>query len=40
MMELLFPESLLITPNSLEARQLVSNEEEPSDLAIEYVQIV
>ena len=35
MMELLFPESLLITPNSLEARQLVSNEDEPSDLSIE-----
>ena len=35
MMELLFPESLLITPNSLEARQLVSNGEEPSDLTID-----
>jgi hydroxymethylpyrimidine/phosphomethylpyrimidine kinase len=35
MMELLFPESLLITPNSLEARQLTCNEEENSDLAIE-----
>ena len=35
MMELLFPEALLITPNSLEARQLVCNEEEPSDVAIE-----
>ena len=35
MMELLFPESLLITPNSLEARQLVSNEEDPPNLAIE-----
>jgi len=35
MIELLFPESLLITPNSLEARQLVSNEEEPSDLSLE-----
>ena len=35
MMELLFPESLLITPNSLEARQLVSDEEEPSNLAID-----
>ena len=35
MMELLFPESLLITPNSLEARQLVSNEDQPSDLSIE-----
>jgi hydroxymethylpyrimidine/phosphomethylpyrimidine kinase len=35
MMELLFPESLLITPNSSEARQLVSNEENPSNLPIE-----
>ena len=35
MMELLFPESLIITPNSLEARQLVSDEDEPSDLSIE-----
>ena len=35
MMELLFPESLLITPNSLEARQLVSNEEDGLDLSIE-----
>jgi len=35
MMELLFPESLLITPNSSEARQLVSNDENPSNLPIE-----
>ena len=35
MMELLFPESLIITPNSLEARQLVCDEDEPSDLSIE-----
>ena len=35
MMELLFSESLLITPNSLEARQLVSDEEEPLNLAID-----
>ena len=35
MMELLFPESLLITPNSSEARQLISNEENPSNLPIE-----
>ena len=35
MMELLFPEALLITPNSLEARQLVSNESEGLDLPIE-----
>ena len=35
MLDLLFPESLLITPNSLEARQLISNDEEPSDLSIE-----
>jgi len=35
MMELLFPESLLITPNSLEARQLVSDESEGLELSIE-----
>ncbi len=35
MMELLFPGSLLITPNSLEARQLLSNEEEDLDLTLE-----
>jgi hydroxymethylpyrimidine/phosphomethylpyrimidine kinase len=35
MMELLFPESLLITPNSLEARKLVSNESEGLELSIE-----
>ena len=35
MMELLFPESLLITPNSLEARQLVGNEEESADISID-----
>jgi hydroxymethylpyrimidine/phosphomethylpyrimidine kinase len=35
MMELLFPKSLLITPNSLEARRLVGNEEEIEDLPIE-----
>jgi hydroxymethylpyrimidine/phosphomethylpyrimidine kinase len=35
MIDLLFPKSLLITPNSLEARQLVSNGEELSDLSIE-----
>ncbi|MDC0126737.1 hydroxymethylpyrimidine/phosphomethylpyrimidine kinase [Methylophilaceae bacterium] len=35
MMELLFPESLLITPNSIEARQLVNNGTEGLDLSIE-----
>ena len=30
MIELLFPKSLLITPNSLEARQLISNDEDLS----------
>ena len=35
MMDLLFPESLLITPNSLEARQLVRDETEGLELPIE-----
>jgi hydroxymethylpyrimidine/phosphomethylpyrimidine kinase len=34
MIELLFPKSLLITPNSLEAKQLISNDEELSDISI------
>ena len=34
MIELLFPKSLLITPNSLEARQLISNDEDLSELSI------
>ena len=35
MIDLLFPESLLITPNSLEARQLMTKEEDLSDLSTE-----
>ena len=35
MIDLLLPESLLITPNSLEARQLMTKEEDLSDLSTE-----
>jgi len=35
MIDLLFSESLLITPNSLEARQLMTKEEDLSDLSTE-----
>ena len=35
MMELLFPKSLLITPNSLEARRFSTNKEEISDVSIQ-----
>lgn len=35
MMELLFPEALLITPNIIEARKLLENVEETSEISIE-----
>jgi len=35
MMELLFPKSLLITPNSIEARRFSTNKEEISDVSIQ-----